>query len=320
MRPALWHLLTPAKALVPLALVTVLAVLFPASASAQDLPAPEYTSVNDFAGLLDLDGTRVLDQALIALHDETGVQGTVVTLTDRARYGGHDGLEAFATRLFNDWGVGQVDRNDGFMVLVLRDDREARITLGAGYPASADARAAQIMDKVMLPAFRNGQMSAGITNGTLAVIDQIARPHAQGLGLTPPAQSDPAPQGAAGGLAAMAGLAFGLLFLRRQRRRRRCPECGHSPVMVETAARRDPRQDGGWQVAADLVTRICPACGWREQHQMPTPQITTYAPTGSILSRSANPAWRSATPRRGSRSCGGFGGGSSSGGGASGRW
>ena len=66
----------------------VLWVVLALPAAAQSLPDWEYTSINDFAGLLSNDDTRVLDQALIALNKDTGVEGTVVTLDNRASHGG----------------------------------------------------------------------------------------------------------------------------------------------------------------------------------------------------------------------------------------
>ena len=81
-----------------LGVLILLAGLLPAAA--QDLPQWESATVNDFAGLLTPEDATALDRALSDLRDDTGVEGTVVTLTDRARYGGADGLEPFATRLF----------------------------------------------------------------------------------------------------------------------------------------------------------------------------------------------------------------------------
>lgn len=168
-------------------------LLLPAPGRAQDLPDWEYNSVNDFAGLLENSDVERIDKALIALFEETDIEGTVVTIADRARHGGSDGLEPFATRLFNDWGVGDAGRNDGFMLLVSRDDREVRIELGAGYGAQDDRTAGRIIDRVIIPAFRDGQMSSGIANGLQAIVGQIARPHAGLPAASPTATSDPGP-------------------------------------------------------------------------------------------------------------------------------
>src|SRR5690606_12426350 len=167
-----------------------LAMLTPAGA--QTLPDWQDPQINDFAGLLTPEDARALDEALTALRDQTGVEGTVVTLPDRARYGGTDGLEARTTRLFNHWcvgdatryggaqrlqalptrlwhhgGRGAATRSDGCMVLVLSEHREARLELGRGYEIGADILAQEIMRHTLRPGFRDGQMSRGIREGTL---------------------------------------------------------------------------------------------------------------------------------------------------------
>ncbi|TRW97917.1 TPM domain-containing protein [Paracoccus sp. M683] len=269
-------------------------------ATAQDLPDWQATSINDFAGLLSNDDTRVIDQALIALHRETGAQGTVVTLTDRARHGGTDGLEPFATRLFNDWGVGEADRNDGFMLLVLRDDREVRIELGAGYPRIANVAAQAIIDRTILPRFRAGEMSAGIRDGTLAIIDGIARPHAAGQGYEgPSARRDLLDWLVPIGVFGLFGfVAIGMarnIWRRFRLGRMPCPRCGGSGLIQESEIIR-PSDDKGR--ASEVIWTRCPRCDWTSPRSEP---------------RSIRSSSRSG---RG----GGFGGGRSSGGGASGRW
>ncbi|WBU63350.1 TPM domain-containing protein [Paracoccus aerodenitrificans] len=293
-------------------------LLFALPVAAQELPDWQYNSINDFAGILSNDDTRILDQALIALNGETGVEGTVVTLTDRASYGGTDGLESFATRLFNDWGVGNAERDDGFMVLFLRDDREARIELGAGYAREYDRIAQQIMDGIMLPEFRDGAYSAGLRQGTLAVADRIARAHTAGTVPEPPRRNwaDLILVNLMSILFGLFGIVATFLFIYRKWTQNRCPRCRERGLITETGPMRDPLPDGGWKVQYDQVKRICPSCGYTGTKRKKRPETIVFAGDGTILSRSSN--IRSVAGR--SRSSGGFGGGSSGGGGASGRW
>lgn len=264
--------------------------------AAQDLPDWQHTSINDFAGLLSDDDTRLLDQALIDLFQQTDIEGTVVTLPDRAAYGGSDGLEAFATRLFNHWGVGDPGRNDGFMLLVLADDREARIELGAGYSPEADIVAQDIMRNIMLPAFRDARLSEGIREGTLAVIDHIAQPSARGE--TPRRVRQPVPLIPALiglGIAGIVAQGIARNILRRVRHSRRpCPQCGGRGLVDETQPDPQAPQDAP---PSRIVWRRCPRCGWRSEGER-------------RRQRAGRPSGRG----------GGFGGGRSSGGGASGRW
>lgn len=267
--------------------------------AAQNLPDWKHTSINDFARVLSGEDTRMLDQALIRLFEETDIEGTVVTLTNREIYGGQDGLEPFATRLFNHWGIGDADRNDGFMVLVLVDNREARIELGAGYRREADILAQDIMNNMMLPEFRDGRMSEGIRQGTLAVIDEIARPTAAGGEIRSPRRKSWSwvPNAIAIGM-------FGFIFAQiirnriRKAQRRKCPECGGNGVIEESGPEPVGVDANGQQIRQSFW-RSCPKCGWR----------------GPLYY-----GGHSNSGRRSRIGSGGFGGGRSSGGGASGRW
>lgn len=210
-------------------------------------PLPQWTSttVNDFAGLLTPDDARALDGELTRLQQETGIEGTVVTLPDRATYGGTDGLQPFATRLFNHWGVGDVARNNGFMVLVLRDDREARIELGSAYPGDADIPAQDIMRNVILPDMREGTPSAAIRKGTEAIIQIIAEPYASGRQI-PRSATGRGWRDMAGGAIAVLILTFaGVNILRGIRRRKRCPQCGKWDLQKQHEPVRQNLPDGG---------------------------------------------------------------------------
>ncbi|MDS9468689.1 TPM domain-containing protein [Paracoccus sp. MBLB3053] len=282
---------------------------------AQDLPDWQDAHVNDFARLLGPGDAEAIRMALSDLRSTTGVEGTIVTLSDRATHGGADGLEPFATRLFNHWGVGDAGRKNGFMILVLANDREARIELGAGYPTEADIRAQDIMRNTMLPAFRDGRMSEGIRQGTEAVISLIARPGAPAL--APAAASGTNWVDRALNLVFFGAFAaiFGAIGLRHWRRRH-CPECGKGGLETAREAVQTPQEDGGYLVADSQTIRCCPHCGWSESRRMPMPRRVYYGPAGDVLRSERNPEYRA---RSGSGSSG-FGGGSSRGGGASGRW
>lgn len=290
-------------------LAALVLVLLALPALAQDLPQWRSTTVNDFAALLSAPDAAALDRALGDLRARTGVQGTVVTLPDRARYAGGDALEPFATRLFNDWGIGDAARDDGFMLLVLVATREARIELGASYANDADILAQDIMRGTLLPALRAGKASEGIRQATEQVIRLIAQPHAAGRPATPARGSDR-------WIGFLAFGAFGAVFLgiaRQAWRRRRCPQCGKSGLQTDRTPHREPLPQGGHLVASQQITRRCPHCGWSDTRLGPLDQRSYYGPAGDLLRRERNP------DHRGGGS-GGFGGGSSRGGGASGRW
>ena len=291
-----------------LGVLILLAGLLPAAA--QDLPQWESATVNDFAGLLTPEDATALDRALSDLRDDTGVEGTVVTLTDRARYGGADGLEPFATRLFNHWGVGDAQRNNGFMLLVLTADREARIELGRGYQNDADIIAQDITRRTLLPAFRDGRMSQGIRDGTQDIITHIVLPTTRGEALQRP--DEPlAPKVIGFGIWA----AIMALIGRHVWRRNRCPQCHRRDFTTSRSPHREELPEGGYRVSSDDVTRTCRHCGWSGTRQRPNRNSIWYGADGTRIRSERNSRYG---PGGGGSS--GFGGGSSRGGGASGRW
>lgn len=275
----------------------LIAFLLPGLVLAQDYPAYDNLWVNDRAGIIEDAAEARIAAALEDLRDDTGVEATVLTLHTRWGYPGET-MEDFATGLFNDWGIGDADRNDGILVLVLSEDREMRIELGSGYNEGYDAVARRIIDDDFLPAFGRADFTDGIERGTAAVIARIAREHAAGNAPAPVAGGG---GGRGGGLAAglfaavFALIAGGAIFGRRiTDRLTRCPHCGargiHSHRRTLVGATRTDTGQGE-------KTVTCPHCGYENATPYTIPRV-----------------------RRGSSSGGSFGGGSSSGGGASGRW
>jgi uncharacterized protein len=149
------------------------ALLVAQRSDAQDYPAYTDVYINDFGQLLSRREEDTIRKRLIRLYNDTGVEVVVVTMNSMTSYG-HDGkIEPFATGLFNHWGVGNADRNNGVMVLVARNDRQMRIELGAGYDRAMDARMQRIINREMLPEFRKNRYEKGIRQGVDALIDDL---------------------------------------------------------------------------------------------------------------------------------------------------
>jgi uncharacterized protein len=160
--------------------VFLVALFLPFATSAQNWPDYENTYINDYADIIEDGAEERITIALTALREETGVEATVLTLYTRWGYEDTDSLEDFATGLFNNWGIGDAERNDGILIMVLSIDREMRIELGSGYGTAFNGEAQDIVDQLFLPAFRAGNYSDGIEAGTSAVIERIAKAHHAG--------------------------------------------------------------------------------------------------------------------------------------------
>jgi len=271
--------------------------VFPTLLFAQNYPAYTSVYINDYANIIDEDAEARLLAELENLKKETGVEATVLTLQSWKTFGGHDTIESFATGLFNEWGIGNAERNNGILILVAQTDREMRVELGSGYLRGYDIIAGDIIDQRFLPEFRSDNYSQGIENGTYEVIDQIARPHAAGQ--EPPEQAVRSDRWRfLIPFVVVAGMLF-LAFRRKlgdfRMRFRHCPNCGRRGLSrdheVILAASRTV-------VGRRRQTTHCRYCDYSDSKEFAT----------------------SRTSRSGRSGGGSFGGGSSSGGGASGRW
>lgn len=122
--------------------------------------------VNDFAKILSADVVQALDNKLQSLEKSSGAQVTVVTVASI----GDETIETYATRLFEEWGIGQKGKDNGVLILVAPNDRVTRIEVGYGLEATiTDLQAGGIVRDVMIPAFKTGDYAGGVSGAVDAV-------------------------------------------------------------------------------------------------------------------------------------------------------
>jgi len=108
-----------------------------------------------------------LENKLVAFNDSTSNQIAVVIVNDLQ---GYDNSE-FAYKVAKDWGVGQSDFNNGLLVLVKTktDESLGQIFIATGYGlegAIPDIACADIIDREILPRFRQNDYYGGLDAGT----------------------------------------------------------------------------------------------------------------------------------------------------------
>jgi uncharacterized protein len=248
-----------------------------------DYPQPSDLYVNDFAGLLTTQDAANVKNLFVDLKNDTGIEAVVVTVNSIQDYEtGAATFEAFATNLFNTWGIGDKTKNNGVLLLVAVKDRKVRIEVGSGYESSENEAMQEIINEHIIPSFRNDNYSQGIYRGARAIVGKLTGVWPEDLNSSPapsPARTvAPAPAlatvsrpgfeipplGLAGGVVG-AGLAttFGLRYYLRHRKRR-CPDCQTLMVRLDEVAD-DVYLDSG-QKAEELINSIdydiwkCPAC------------------------------------------------------------
>lgn len=134
----------------------------------------------DLADLISAADEQKIRELATSLLNEKATPIVVVSIESMDKYGGAGmRIETFARLLFDQWGIGQAKIGDqlwntGILLLVSRDDRKARIELGAGWRHDQDSLAQQIMAEQIVPRFRQGDFSGGIVAGVEA-LDKMAR-------------------------------------------------------------------------------------------------------------------------------------------------
>ena len=137
----------------------------PASGQA---PLPALTGrVVDQADLLTPEAESQLTERLAALEDRTTDQFVVATIPSLA---GRT-VEDYSNSLANRWSLGQAGKDNGVLLLVAPNERRIRIAIGYGLEGIiSNARAQQIIDRDLLPAFRERRWQDGISSGVDSII------------------------------------------------------------------------------------------------------------------------------------------------------
>ena len=132
---------------------------------------PKLTArVIDQAGLLDQRSKQFLSAQLEAHENASSNQIIVAILNDLQGYS----IEEYGYQLGRQWQVGQEDKNNGALLLFAIEERKTRIEVGYGLEGQlTDAISANIINEIILPAFRKGQFSTGIENGVTAMIAAV---------------------------------------------------------------------------------------------------------------------------------------------------
>ena len=161
-------------------LVAVLSMILTAAAAVK-FPEPGGL-VNDSAGVLSGETEQRIEGFLGDLKAKTGAEVAVVTVPDM---GGLD-ESTYAVELFEKWGIGSKERNDGILLLVAVGERRIRIEVGYGLEGIiTDGTAGQIRDDYIVPSLRSNDYDTGILRGAGAIAALIARDKGVELGGAP---------------------------------------------------------------------------------------------------------------------------------------
>lgn len=137
----------------------------------QTVPDPKQTGtgyVSDPDNFLTPADKSELNQRLADIENATTAQIAVVMLGSI----GQENPKDFATRLFEHWGIGKADRDNGLLILSVMDQRRTEFETGYGMEAVLpDAYCYRIGMQELVPHYREGRYGEGL----LKTIDRIGK-------------------------------------------------------------------------------------------------------------------------------------------------
>lgn len=141
------------------------------------LPIPEKPKgwVSDFAKIFTPEQVNILDATLTLHEGDTGNEIAVVTLDlDSAVIKTDNDFNSYALALFNKWGIGKKEKNNGVLVLLCPNLQKVRIAVGYGLESKlTDDEAKTIIDSIMIPAFKDSDYYTGVLKGLAEIATQI---------------------------------------------------------------------------------------------------------------------------------------------------
>lgn len=304
-----------------LAVVLASAVLASMVLPALAWAAPTYPeargNVNDFAGVLtDTDKTN-LDALVQSLLDQTGAVFAVAVIDSLEG----ESSEVYAVKLFEKWGIGEKDKDNGLLLLIALEERETRMEVGYGLEGViTDRRAGESLDK-MIPYLQEGEYGKGIYAALLNAAEYVAKDAGVTLEIKPATKEyeqvvedmGPFPWGLLAWLIGVPCLVTMYLVMRGNR----CPRCKSRLVVTDRVVQ------GATYDAGGLAMKIlhCPKCGYHNEKPYRTARLIRPG-TGGMPPVRPGPFGGIGGSGRGGGFSGprGFGGGSSGGGGAGRKW
>ncbi len=148
-------------------LLTVLTFHLVTTSFALEVPPRPEGRVTDQTRTLSPDEVAALDGKLAAFERDTTNQIAVLIIPSLEG----DSLEDYSIRLAEKWKIGQKGRDNGVILLIVKNDRKVRIEVGYGLEgALPDSVAGSIIRNEIGPRFRGGQFYQGIQAGIDAII------------------------------------------------------------------------------------------------------------------------------------------------------
>ena len=127
--------------------------------------------VTDMADILSDETETELNKIISNLEKANGSEIAVVTVPETTP---SKSPKAFATELFNYWGIGKAESNNGILFLISTEDKRVEIETGYGIEAILpNAQVSKIINTKITPQYKQGNFDDGTLDGTRALVSSL---------------------------------------------------------------------------------------------------------------------------------------------------
>ncbi|MFH1541388.1 MAG: TPM domain-containing protein [Elusimicrobiota bacterium] len=136
------------------------------------LPKPA-NWISDETNTIDASSYQQINTIIQELEQKTGAEIAVVSVKN---FVDSDSIEDFSAKLFKEWGIGKKGKDNGVLLISSIENKKLRIEVGYGLEGILpDGLCGEILDKYIVPYFKNGEYGKGMSTGVLAIASVIAK-------------------------------------------------------------------------------------------------------------------------------------------------
>lgn len=161
--------------LVLLVVILTLMNMITACVISEEIPIPtveENVYIYDEDNIVDDDVEKILNQMLVELEEKTGVEFAVVSVKSLLGRS----VEYYANDLFNTFGIGKKEKDNGVLLLFSRSDKKVRLEIGRGLEGCLnDSKCGRILDDYFVPYRGDDEYTKATEMTVKAVLNVLAK-------------------------------------------------------------------------------------------------------------------------------------------------
>lgn len=147
--------------------------------SPEDIPNPNLADrriyVADPENLVGTEAEAIANTTLWNLRQKTGAEVVAVVVPNTGNYS----REEFAIKLFDEWKVGKADKDNGVIILIVPEQKEAWIATGYGVEGILpDISASKIVQRSIIPYMKGNNLDGALVAVTSDVANILSDPQA----------------------------------------------------------------------------------------------------------------------------------------------